>query len=626
MRAWLLALGLSLLFIAPVSFGAVLVPAVQPAEIDLTNDAQVLQQQPSITLDKILAEPNLPWQSNHPALSTFSINPLNIWVKIELINDSHVALDRVLHVSSEAKGHVDAYLFSQGEIKEQWQIGSDTNYANRPIKHPSSLLPIHLQPQQSYTLYMKVNTRGLVELPLKLMTNEQTLENISTNDMVQWIFVGGLLALVIFSIFMTVSTRSYAYGYFAAQNFFLATILISTYGYGFKLLWPNQLWFQTNSFSLLLPIFLGFSTLFAEKVLQLRRVSPSQLYITRSLVLLLVGFMLINANVSLAQQIINELFIYALFFLTMLYLGFSQHLNGNQYGKPYLLSWVLVIFGIGLSLTQIPFGSITLLGSIPMVMGLIGQVIIQTALLAERYHNERLDKQLAQQRLLEQEAQKRRTQENQLKAQMQAKADLERQVQLRTLELEEAMKELNLANKQLQRQSVIDALTHLKNRKAFEAHLQQQARISRRNQQPLAVVMLDIDYFKQVNDKLGHLAGDQALIQVANVLDSSLKRPSDMASRYGGEEFALILPNTPLQGAKQVAESIRKSIESLPIIWDGHRIELTISIGLTSAIVSDDLPSKQLLKLADQALYQAKDAGRNRVIVNTSEFNHEPQT
>lgn len=129
---------------------------------------------------------------------------------------------------------------------------------------------------------------------------------------------------------------------------------------------------------------------------------------------------------------------------------------------------------------------------------------------------------------------------------------LERMVQERTLELEIALRELNEANQKLTEQATIDSLTGVKNRSTFDKRLQAEGRISRRQQTPLALLMLDIDRFKTINDKHGHLAGDQTLKSIADTLKNILRRPSDLVSRFGGEEFAIILPNTDTSGALRV--------------------------------------------------------------------------
>ncbi|MDJ1176471.1 diguanylate cyclase domain-containing protein [Roseofilum capinflatum] len=189
-----------------------------------------------------------------------------------------------------------------------------------------------------------------------------------------------------------------------------------------------------------------------------------------------------------------------------------------------------------------------------------------------------------------------------------------RQVQLYHA-LQKANQELERANQELDRLAHIDALTQVANRRYFDQHLQQEWLRLRRDQQPLSIIICDIDYFKQYNDTYGHLVGDRCLTQVAQALSSALKRPADLIARYGGEEFAAILPNTPIEGAIAVAEQMQQAIATLKIPHIRTELSeplLTISLGIASMIPSLHSTPIQLLDLADRALYEAKHKGRNQ--------------
>lgn len=171
----------------------------------------------------------------------------------------------------------------------------------------------------------------------------------------------------------------------------------------------------------------------------------------------------------------------------------------------------------------------------------------------------------------------------------------------------------------LQRLSQQDGLTGLYNRRFFDHQLQGEWRRLRRIGAPLTLLMLDIDHFKAFNDGLGHLAGDDALRQVASVLQESLQREGDVACRYGGEEFAIILANTGLDGGEHVAARVHELVASLGIAHPGSPAgRLTLSIGLAVAEpVSDESPAA-LIARSDQALYSAKHGGRNCTCVWSS--------
>ncbi|WP_299490959.1 diguanylate cyclase [Acaryochloris sp. IP29b_bin.137] len=191
-----------------------------------------------------------------------------------------------------------------------------------------------------------------------------------------------------------------------------------------------------------------------------------------------------------------------------------------------------------------------------------------------------------------------------------------RQLQQEIEERHQAEEKLKQLNQQLQQLSRRDGLTQIHNRRSFDETLDQEWRRLRREQQPLSVILCDVDHFKQYNDTYGHQAGDTCLQQVASTIETSVKRPADMVARYGGEEFVVLLPNTPLEGATHIAEIIRVAVESLSIPHQSSSVShrVTLSLGVASLIPNLQNSATTLLESADAALYRAKHKGRNRVI------------
>ncbi len=179
----------------------------------------------------------------------------------------------------------------------------------------------------------------------------------------------------------------------------------------------------------------------------------------------------------------------------------------------------------------------------------------------------------------------------------------------RTLRLE--VSERKRLQENLERLANTDSLTGLPNRRAFMAQLQNELSRRKRYGHPLSLLMLDLDHFKQVNDQWGHGVGDEALRLFADSVQCCL-RTQDMAGRLGGEEFAIVLPETSAEAAHPVAERVRARIEQIPVPTKNGRCNITVSIGLVEAGPMDDLES--LLQRADQSLYAAKERGRNRIV------------
>ena len=168
---------------------------------------------------------------------------------------------------------------------------------------------------------------------------------------------------------------------------------------------------------------------------------------------------------------------------------------------------------------------------------------------------------------------------------------------------------------QLARSARIDGLTQVNNRREFERSIETEWRRAQRSKRSLVLIMLDIDHFKAFNDHYGHLAGDGCLRSVAQAIKSSIQRAEDSVCRYGGEEFAVILPESDIKGAELLAEKIRSTIEGLQIKHEKSSTApvVTISLGLASYSPSEEIYPNDLIEQADRALYKAKNRGRNQV-------------
>lgn len=168
----------------------------------------------------------------------------------------------------------------------------------------------------------------------------------------------------------------------------------------------------------------------------------------------------------------------------------------------------------------------------------------------------------------------------------------------------------------LRQLSNVDGLTEVANRRHFDQELTRSWRRAQRSGESVSLVMIDIDHFKGYNDEYGHVAGDDCLRRVAEVLRTTVKRPFDLVARYGGEEFAVLLPGTGSTGGEMVAEQMRAAVESLEIPHCRSSVGnwVTISCGVAAAAAAPEVEPASLIAMADRRLYEAKRAGRNRVV------------
>lgn len=168
--------------------------------------------------------------------------------------------------------------------------------------------------------------------------------------------------------------------------------------------------------------------------------------------------------------------------------------------------------------------------------------------------------------------------------------------------------------RQLEIVSITDSLTQLPNRLFFNQQFAVEWAEARRLAQPLAVAVVDLDHFKRINDRYGHLFGDVCLRAAADALQDELKRPSDLVARYGGEEFVLLLRNTDLEGAVAVANRLAERMRGVELARAGHSVGLSCSIGVCATVPLAEQDPDSLLQRADEALYRAKHLGRDQVV------------
>lgn len=203
-----------------------------------------------------------------------------------------------------------------------------------------------------------------------------------------------------------------------------------------------------------------------------------------------------------------------------------------------------------------------------------------------------------------------------LKFAMEERTTREIEFERREKELLEVTRLLEETNERLRHLSTLDGLTGIPNRRRVMEFLDQEWRRSQRDGSWLSIVMIDVDYFKDYNDALGHQAGDDCLWMIANCLKRCLNRASDMVGRYGGEEFIAILPETPFEGAMNVGDEMRAGVQALNVEHPDSGVAkvVTISLGVASCQPGNDMTAAKLVSLADQALFEAKRQGRNRVV------------
>ena len=580
--------------------------------LDLNGKTYALERNDIKDIDHVIAESNIYWRAKQTS-DTQMIGAHNYWLQFKLTTTKD-SIKRILEIGNPHIDHIEIYHYIDGRLLDKQVMGDSYPFSKRLINKIQFYYPIELKKGQIHDIYLKINTQGSAHIPLVLGSTESYFEAFDNVPIIAGVHLGSLLGIGLFSMFFALVTRSYSYGYFSGYVLSMTLIIATIDGLSFKYLWPESPTIQAHSIPALIPIALAFALMLTEKILKLKRESYFMLKFCRIGAIFNVAVAIASLFISYRIALLIEINTVLAVVVALMILTVWQAIRGHKLAKLYALGWSAIMLGAGATcLVYLGLISLEVAPQVPVIFGLTIEILVMTLILAIRYHDERKDKMRIQQKALVQAERIKQVREDALTAEIQNKDKLEHMVQERTLELEFAYRELNEAHDKLKEQSTIDTLTDVKNRNAFDTRLLAEAKLSRRQQTPLAIMMLDIDKFKLINDTYGHFAGDQALKHVASSIKSELLRPSDIVARYGGEEFALLLPNTDIKGAKVVAEKIRRKIHDQAIRWQENNIFLTVSIGLVADIVTDDAHARVMFEQADKALYHAKDNGRDQV-------------
>ncbi|WP_394201619.1 diguanylate cyclase [Shewanella waksmanii] len=620
-KSWLL-FTVTFLLCATQSVRAEAVLAIQEngqRGLNLSDWVYFTEDTDSHTINQITRLSSSRWQKLAPEVNN-KVGMPPFWVKFTLYNPTSEKLRRFVSIGNPHIDLIELHHFVDGKLVTDLTMGDTLPFAQRPIINNSFLYPFELLPDQMHNFYIRIETKGSADLPLNLYSPNELAKRTEAQSLYHGFQLGALTAIGLFSLFIAITTGSFSYSYYSGYVLSATLLVASLHGFAFRFIWPDWPYMQQLMLPMLIPLTIMFALLFTEKVLQLKYHGVKLLRICRMGAAIAALMVLVTPFIDYSVALISYISTVLIATVLLMAIAVIQSFKGHKLAKLFTLAWFGLLIGsfttaaMYLGLIHLPIAHQT-----PLMMGLSFEIIFMAAILAIRYNDERKAKMRIQQEALKQAESLRLTREESLRMEAQSNEKLEQMVQERTLELEIALRELNEANQKLTEQTTIDSLTGVKNRAAFDKRLLAEGRLSRRQQTPMAILMLDIDRFKSINDNHGHLAGDQCLRLIAKALKAKLKRPADLVSRFGGEEFAIILPNTAQEGAVQVAESIREAINEQPLAWDNQSISLTVSIGVCAEVVEDEAHTQLLLDHADKALYQAKNEGRNKVVLFRSE-------
>ena len=525
------------------------------------------------------------------------------WIKIDLTQD-YEAQRLFMEIDYPLLDKIDVFIVdSFNEVTSQFEMGDHKPFEERPIYDVNFIIPVNFHFEDIQYIYIRAETTSSLQLPIYFMSESTYLKHRSNTLSVQGVFYGILIVMLAYNFFIFLSSRRMAYLHYVCFVTSFLILNLGLKGAGFQYFWPNSPWINDYAIATGGALSLIFLLLFARSFLALKCVPVIYKSINTAI---FIGFLFLIGSFTVPYKLIVAPLSLAVIFSAIFVIGIScyRYINGYHEARFYLLAWIAMVSG---SCTYL----LKLLGVLPinfltdysMQIGSALEMVLLSLALADRINTLR-----------------KRLEENNQK--------LEVKVEERTKKLETALDQLGEANKKLELISTTDGLTGVRNRYFFDTAIDQAITKVNELESSLSLLMLDIDYFKKVNDQWGHIIGDKALQFIAGCLNQEIQRKSDYICRYGGEEFSVILPDANLQQATLIAEKIRLRIANTAFVVNGTKIPITISIGVASAEHLDCVGTYSLIQSTDAALYQSKHRGRNRVcchgphsnIVNSSEI------
>lgn len=536
---------------------------------------------------------NADWQEQSAKAFNQGYSDSVWWLHLQLQNTGEKAATRYLELSYAVLDYVDVFVFSEDNLVESFQLGDKYVFGKRPIEHRFFVVPLKWGADQSLDIYYRIKTSTSVQAPLTLWQRDAFERRENQANIAQGLYYGAMVVIAVYNLLIFIVLWERSYLYYVMFVLSLPLFMASLSGQAFHYLWPNAVAWNDHSIPFFLGIAFGSSALFTRRFLQVRKWSP---WLNAGLTLVAVlAFgcvamsFLVPYRVSIHMLVPLGLFA-CLFEMTVGGLAWKNKIPNARY---YVIAWLSFLFGgVLLALNKLSVIPANFLTEYAIQFGSVLEAVLLSFAMAERINVERKLRFAAQ--------------DEALQVTRRLNEELEQRVLERTQELE-------VLNARLEEMSNTDLLTKLKNRRYLETVMQSEWARCKRYGHEFAVMMMDVDFFKKVNDQYGHPAGDACLKQVAERISNSIRWPSDQLARYGGEEFCMILPETSEEGALVVAERIRKAVEAKPIVTESESFLITLSIGVCVGRPTEKGSVEDMLKSADLALYQSKAAGRNRV-------------
>lgn len=586
-------------------------PGISVATVRLTPQTQSVQLAPSITVLEDAggtlkladvqrrAADFRPSGVRDDAAINFGYSSSAWWLRIDLVADPEAARDWLLDIAFPTLDNIEYF----GPGGEHRVAGDRLPFAARPLLHRNFVFPVRLDDSGVGAIWLRVVSEGTLTIPLRLWRHEAFWQESLSSYAMLSVYFGMLLALAAYNLLLWFSLRDHNYLSYVLFAISMAVGQLSLNGLGNQFLWPDWPTWGNLAFSTGFAATGFFGALFTRGFLETRRNLPR----LDGAIIGLAGLFALCAVAPLVAPYRLAAIMTSLtgvsFSLVAVLAGVRCWRAGQPGARVFILAWTSLLLGVVVvGLRNLDLLPTTFLSFYAIQIGSAVEMVLLSFALAERINELQREKDAARGEVIT-------TRQELVAALQRSEIDLERRVAARTGELESLNAKLRENERQLQALAHTDPLTGLANRLLLDARLEQSMQHARRSRGQVALLLIDLDHFKAINDSRGHAIGDEVLRATAERLRAAV-REVDTVARIGGDEFVVVLGSVGgAADAERLAEKLVAGIRE-PMRVLGMPIESSASIGV-ALFSGGDLTPAELLRRADRAMYLAKEAGRD---------------
>jgi len=521
------------------------------------------------------------------------------WFHITILNNTQTPKELILELTEQFHKKVDLYEIGRDGVHIE-RNGLSVPLQKRSVQTPNPAFRLHFAPHESKDIYIDLASNYSLYGAFQLKSPQHYMQDIRRLTHLYLIYFGAMLSLALYNLFIFFYLRKKVYLYYVG-HVLLFTFSVAIYK-GFLLPYINMRLYDLSQISI--PLFFILLILFSQQILKTKEHFPRvHMLLNAFIAVSVISLIWILIDIHDGFYFMN---VTAAVILPMLmFASLLTTRNDKTVATIYLIALLIFIAGMT-SIAILALGLIDYspwITNIPMFASFF-EIVLFSLLLAYRINKMSQESTRAREELIKQQ----KTEKSRLFQEVAEKTKALNQAKKR---LEKELEEKKILEEHLKLQATTDSMTGLMNRRALIDEFDKELNRARRTMSPLSCLILDIDHFKQVNDSYGHHIGDLVIKSVAENMKQHT-RTIDHIGRIGGEEFAILMPNTHLDDAYQIADRLRDFISRYEMCFDHQTLHITVSIGITD--LRDKFETiESILQRADAALYNAKREGRNRV-------------